>query len=221
VKSQFPAITIATLLTATQAVAAENLNISVTNPDGSPVSGIIAYATPVDMPLPPQRSNSIQLAQKDRAFSSFIIVVQRGDEVDFINQDDFTHHIYSISEQNRFSFKLKASESHTITPSLASEQATEISMGCNIHDWMSGYILVVDTPYFNQTDKQGTVKLELAQPGRYQVTLWHPQLEVEQHQLSRMLDVQADSNLNWQLPVTLEVALPEVDEEEFNFLNKY
>ena len=31
----------------------------------------------------------------------------------------------------------------------------EIAMGCNIHDWMSGYLLIVDTPFFTKSDKNG------------------------------------------------------------------
>jgi plastocyanin len=215
------AILSSALLSVSSVTAAEDVRITITNPDGSPVSGIVAYATPLDTPLPEHKKSSIQLAQKDRAFSPFITVVQRGDEVSFINLDDFTHHIYSLSEQNRFSFKLKAGESNVITPEFASAQNTGISMGCNIHDWMSGYILVLDTPYFEQTDTAGNVQLSLAEPGRYTLTLWHPQLDAETLSLSKTLDIRADTQINWPLAQTFSASLPEVDEDAFNFLDKY
>ena len=48
-----------------------------------------------------------------------------------------------------------------------------VKLGCNIHDWMSGVILVVPTPYFAMTDADGAFTLRDLPPGTYGVVAWH------------------------------------------------
>jgi hypothetical protein len=42
-----------------------------------------------------------------------------------------------------------------------------VVLGCNIHDWMLGYIYVADTPYFGKTDADGGVRIEPFPAGNY------------------------------------------------------
>ena len=49
-------------------------------------------------------------------------------------------------------------------------------LGCNIHDWMLGYILVVDTPWFTKTDDEGRAVLDDLPAGRYRLVAWHPRV---------------------------------------------
>ena len=46
-----------------------------------------------------------------------------------------------------------------------------VTLGCNIHDWMLGYIVVLDTPYVAQSGTSGDARL-LAPPGRYTLQVW-------------------------------------------------
>ncbi|MGH1462318.1 MAG: hypothetical protein ACRBB6_09800 [Neptuniibacter sp.] len=207
-------------LTAEQA-SAELLSVNVSNPDGSATDSLVVFTKPVDFSPPARIAKKIEVSQQDRAFNPYMTVIQLQDEVAFTNLDDFTHHIYSISENNHFSFKLQSNDSHHLIPKLSKHGVSQIAMGCNIHDWMSGYILVVDTPYFGKTNSTGNIILELDQPGRYEVTLWHPQLDTKTRLLSQEVDVQKDVTLEWKLPTQLKVELPEVDEEAFDFLEKY
>lgn len=202
-------------------LSAEVLEIKVTNPDGSAVDTMVIFAEPIGFNPPDKVSEKVEIAQEEWAFNPFMTVVQRQDEVEFINRDDFTHHIYSISGNNRFSFKLTPKSSNSITPELNDNSVAQIAMGCNIHDWMSGYILVVDTPYFDKTNESGVTQFELTQTGSYKVTLWHPQLASENNLLSQTIDVQKDVTIEWKLPTALKVQLPEVNEDEFDFLEKY
>jgi hypothetical protein len=50
-----------------------------------------------------------------------------------------------------------------------------VTLGCNIHDWMVGYVMVVSTPHFGKTDASGNVRLRELPAGGYQVHVWHPQ----------------------------------------------
>lgn len=210
-----------TLMLSPLLAQADNLQIQVNNPDGSQVQDVVIFAEPLDSPIPVHTTQRIEIKQKDRAFAPYITVMQRQDDVVFSNQDDFTHHIYSISGENRFSFKLKAGEERPLETAASGQSNEAIAMGCNIHDWMSGYLLILDTPYFAKTDSQGQLSLQLEKPGRYRLTLWHPQLQADNHQLQQELEINTAQNLTWSLPKPLVVELPEADEEAFDFLDKY
>lgn len=53
-----------------------------------------------------------------------------------------------------------------------------VVVGCNIHDWMIGYVVVLDTPYFARTGRDGLVSLQ-APAGRYRLRVWHARLPGE------------------------------------------
>ena len=48
-----------------------------------------------------------------------------------------------------------------------------VRIGCNIHDWMSGIILVLPTPHFAVTDAAGHFVLENLPKGSYTLVAWH------------------------------------------------
>ena len=54
------------------------------------------------------------------------------------------------------------------------DKAGEVVIGCNIHDQMIAHILIVDTPHFAKTGKDGTVKLTGLAAGDYTLRVWHP-----------------------------------------------
>ena len=96
-------------------------------------------------------------------------MVQTNTEVGFPNSDDVNHHVYSFSNPNQFELPLYKGKLH---PPVRFESAGLVILGCNIHDHMLGYILVVDTPYFGKTDDDGGVFIPGVLPGTYDVVLW-------------------------------------------------
>jgi len=53
-----------------------------------------------------------------------------------------------------------------------------VVLGCNIHDHMRGYILVLDTPYFVEIE-EGQGAIQNVPAGNLELRLWHPRLEIE------------------------------------------
>ena len=51
-----------------------------------------------------------------------------------------------------------------------------VVLGCNIHDGMLGYIVVVDTPHYAQTNQQGIARIESVPNGDYVVAAWTPRV---------------------------------------------
>jgi hypothetical protein len=113
--------------------------------------------------------------QKDRQFVPHILVVRTGTEIRFPNSDTVSHHVYSFSPAK--SFELALYRQGTVHPPLAFDTPGEVTLGCNIHDDMVGYILVVDTPFYGLTDGRGETSLTGLAPGKYRVHVWTPRLK--------------------------------------------
>ncbi|MCW9000760.1 MAG: methylamine utilization protein [Kangiellaceae bacterium] len=112
--------------------------------------------------------------QINKEYVPQVIVVIKGGAVSFPNKDNIKHHVYSFSEAKQFELPLY--EGTPATP-VAFDQEGVVVLGCNIHDWMRGYIYVSDSPYTVITDEQGKAELVGLPDDTYQVEIWHPQLK--------------------------------------------
>ncbi|AHG39778.1 hypothetical protein N018_05780 [Pseudomonas syringae CC1557] len=126
--------------------------------------------------------------QREQEFAPYVLAVHTGTQVRFPNSDNIRHQVYSFSPAKRFELRL-----YEGTPSapLLFDKAGVVVLGCNIHDWMVGYIYVTDEPWFGVTDSNGLLKLDQLPAGHYAATLWHPQLEDMQPVAGGEFDVPA------------------------------
>ena len=211
--------TLLAALPSSHLLAAE-LSVTILDVKGNPLSDMVVYAEPKSgiKDLKPN-INQLTIDQKGKKFTPYATVMQKGQKIQFSNKDDITHHIYSVSGQNRFDFKLQAGQK-VMTQQIKSSE--EIAMGCNIHDWMSGFVLTVDTPYFGKTNTAGIVTLTVNKLEPYTVNVWHPQLDTKNHTQSLGFELNASNN---QVTIKLKkplLPIPEqVGQDEFDFLEEY
>lgn len=110
--------------------------------------------------------------QRDTQFQPLVSVVHVGSRVQFPNSDNVRHQVYSFSPAKRFQLPLySGSRAAPVT----FETPGVVELGCNIHDWMIAYVVVLDTPYHAISTDTGRVAIE-APPGRYRLRVWHPHL---------------------------------------------
>jgi hypothetical protein len=64
-----------------------------------------------------------------------------------------------------------------------------VKIGCNIHDWMSGIILVLPTPYFAVTDRDGKFTLSDLPGGSYVLSAWHALSKVKPEEAAQTVQV--------------------------------
>lgn len=192
--------------------------VNVNNIDGNALEDVIVYLEPLSGQKLPSSSKTVVIDQKNKSFSPYVSVSQTHHNVHFSNRDDITHHIYSANNENKFSFKVRAGKTND---SLTFDQSAEIAMGCNIHDWMSGYLLVVDTPYFAKTNVSGQASFAIEQHGQYRITVWHPQITDTTNRVT--IDKNITSDQTFTLALTQKMADIPIQEnaEDFDFLSEY
>jgi plastocyanin len=151
-----------------QAAAAASLRVEVEDPAGRPVADAVVYALP-DKPVSPGDSLKASIDQVDRQFVPRVSVIQTGTSVTFPNSDNIRHSVYSFSPARTFTLKIYSGI--PATP-VVFDKPGIVVMGCNIHDSMVAWVLVVDTPYFARTDSAGTASLQNLPPGSYKLRAW-------------------------------------------------
>lgn len=176
------ALALAALLSPCAAQAA-GLTVQVRNDKGQPVAGAVVTVRLLGRPTPaPRPGQPARVTQQNLQFHPFTLVVPVGTTVSFPNLDQLRHHVYSFSPAKRFELKLYAREQNrTVT----FDKPGVVPLGCNIHDSMTAFIAVVDTPWAVTTDGSGNAVLDGLPPGAVSVSVWHPYLRAPGNRLTR------------------------------------
>lgn len=161
----------ALLLAAAGPASAATLEVAAYQADGRPVAD--AVVTLRGLADAPQGVLKADMDQRGQRFAPHVLAVHTGTQVRFPNSDNIRHQVYSFSAAKRFELRLYEG---TPTDPLLFDKPGVVVLGCNIHDWMLGYIYVTDDPRFGVSNAQGRVHLEQLPAGDYHLTLWHPQL---------------------------------------------
>lgn len=158
-------------LAAVPIARAASVQVTVKDAAGRPLADTVVYAIAgANIDIRPGKA-PVAVEQVDREFVPYVTVVQVGTAVTFPNRDPILHHVYSFSPAKPFEIKL-----YTGTPAeIVFDKAGVVTLGCNIHDWMIGYIAVVPTPFFAKTDAGGLARLRDLPQGAYDLHAWHPQ----------------------------------------------
>lgn len=150
-------------------IMAADVTVMVTDAGGKPVTdAVVAFYDSKSSALNANAAGKI--IQKNKMFNPKVTVVQTGTSINFPNEDSVRHHVYSFSPAKKFELKLY---SGVPTDPVLFDQAGVVTLGCNIHDSMVGYIYVVDTPFFAKTDDKGKAILKLID-GHYTYQAWVP-----------------------------------------------
>ncbi len=196
-----------TVFAVPQAISASSaLSITVVSASGAPLAGAVVVAEPVaGSPKPPTGQKAI-MDQRNLAFVPDVVVVQTGTAVDFPNSDQVRHQVYSFSEAKTFQLGLYAGRAHD---PVVFNRAGLVTLGCNIHDNMVGYIFVTDSPWYGLTGADGSLRLHDLAPGEYTVRIWHELLDESGPQLSSQLRLAdgAPGNLSFHLTRPLRPSL--------------
>ncbi len=133
----------------------------------------------------------VVLAQQGYQFTQSLIIVAVGTRVEFPNLDADYHNIRSFSRAKRFELhRYKKDESPQ--PSEVFDKPGFVRLGCEIHDHMSGGILVVDSRWRTLTDAEGRFTLLDVAPGTY------------------TLHAQLDEKTRWSAPVVVRAGNPTI-----------
>lgn len=150
-----------------------SLQVSLSSEE-QPLEDAVVSLTPLDFDAPALPPDEAEIVQENKQYDPYVTVLRVGTKATFPNRDSVQHHLYSVSKPKRFEKPLYASGT---TESVLFDQEGVVTLGCNIHDWMVAYVLIVDTPWFAKSGSDGLASLAGIPPGRYRLEVWHPRIK--------------------------------------------
>lgn len=178
--------------------------IRVVDEQGMPVSGAVIGLTGLESNVSAASlSKPAIMDQINYQFVPQILVIDKGQWVDFPNGDNVRHHIYSFSSPNPFEVKMFSGSE---APLVQFTNPGIVVLGCNINDSMVGYVYVADASLTLISNEAGVIdipvnktvnnKEQAIEVGLFSATLWHPLLSAAH---TKRIDISIDLSLSSQI----------------------
>jgi len=113
------------------------------------------------------------LDQKTCQFIPHVVVVPAGGTLEILNSDGILHNIHTYSTKNPSINKAQPGFKKKMTEKFDKPEIIKVT--CDAHAWMSGWIVVADSPTA-VTDEKGSFKLANVPVGTYKLKVWHESL---------------------------------------------
>ena len=119
--------------------------------------------------FPPPTAHAT-MAQRGLTFLPHVLPIVVGATVDFPNEDDLQHNVFSYSPTRRFDLgRYCTGDSRPVT----FDRVGLVRVCCEIHSHMKGFIIVLQNPYFAFAGTDGRYRIEDVPVGTYRVSVWH------------------------------------------------
>jgi plastocyanin len=202
--------TVPLLLIGAMVAHAGEIRVLVQDHKGKMVADAVVLAIPAD-PRNALRGRppADAVDQVDKQFVPYVKAIYVGSTVRFPNSDNIRHQVYSFSPAKKFELPLYAG---TGAQPIMFDKPGVVVLGCNIHDWMIGYIYVSETPFFAKTGPQGTAVISDMPAGEYTVRIWHPSMDHAEETTNQHVTLTADTpaTAEWQIGLKPGIRVPRV-----------
>ena len=120
-----------------------------------------------------------KMDQKNLTFVPHVLPVLVGTTVDFTNSDDVLHNVFS-PDKCADKFNLGSWPKGQFKSFTFKEPGCASTLLCNVHPEMEGYVLVLETPYYAVSAKDGAFTIKDVPPGKYTLKIWHEKLQPQE-----------------------------------------
>ncbi len=124
---------------------------------------------------------TVRVAQHAAVFTPHVLPVLAGTTVEWPNNDDIYHNVFSYSELANFDLGLY--KGNPPDKRVRFERAGRVDVFCSIHENMHCIVLVMANPYFAVTDAGGRYTITNVPPGTYKLKAWHERLPPDEHEI--------------------------------------
>lgn len=122
-----------------------------------------------------------RIAQHGAVFSPHVMPVMVGTTVEWPNDDNIFHNVFSMSDAKQFDLGLY--KGNPPEKRVTFDKPGRVDVFCSIHENMHCVVLVLENPYFASTDESGNYKIPNVPPGTYTLKAWHERLPADERQI--------------------------------------
>ena len=130
-------------------------------------TGVVVWVENAKDTQPP--ADKLKVSQKDAKFDPTLVVAVAGQTVEFPNEDNIAHNVFSMASQKKFNLGIyPKGESKEVV----FEKPGIIDVFCSLHRNMHTVVLVVPSKFFAMAAADGTYEIKGLPAGDYKVTAW-------------------------------------------------
>jgi plastocyanin len=130
----------------------------------------VVYLDPPPERLEKPSDARARMDQKNERFIPHLLAIASGTVVDFPNDDNIYHNVFSLSKTKRFDLGRYATGK---SKAVRFDDPGVVRVFCEIHSHMNAFIVVFNHRFFTLTDEEGRFRIERVPPGTYRVTAWY------------------------------------------------
>jgi plastocyanin len=138
----------------------------------------------IDGPLPgvaaPEKLVTVdthRVSQKSAMFAPHVLPVMVGTIVEWPNNDEIYHNVFSSSDAKRFD--LDFYKGNPPEKRVTFDKTGRVDVFCSIHANMHCVVLVLENPFYAVADDRGRYAITNVPPGTYQFKAWHERMPVQ------------------------------------------
>lgn len=145
--------------------------------DGQAIANVIVYLRPKrgqTTPVHPDLQDvgkPVEFDNKGCAFSPHVALLRVGQTITLTNTDATAHSVKGELGDEAFNFMLAAGGEQQLQ--FRNAQRVPRPVGCSIHAFMRGWLLVRDDPYMTVTNERGEFELAKLPEGEQELQFWH------------------------------------------------
>lgn len=167
-------LSVVALAAAPRILSAQSIVRGVIVQRGQGVASAVVQLVPTDPEALPPVTDTALIDQEHLTFLPELLVVRTGTTVQFRNSDPIMHNVFSPRRMGD-GFDLGTYPEHESRPHTF-ETPGQFVILCHVHPEMAAWVLVVPTPFFATTDRDGNFQISEVPPGMYRVQVWHLRL---------------------------------------------
>lgn len=116
-----------------------------------------------------QKEASVEIDQKNCTFVPFASAVMNGQKLVLKSSDPVNHNVRFGAFTNTFNQILPPNGETAVN---VVPERRPIELKCDIHPWMTGYLMVFDHPFFAITKEDGSFEIQGVPPGPQKLVVW-------------------------------------------------
>lgn len=138
---------------------------------------------------------NFSLDQRGCQFTPHIQLIPVGATLDILNEDGIMHNIHTLSLENPSFNRAQPKFKKKIQTSFDFPETIRIK--CDAHNWMGGWLIVVDHPYYALTDDSGSFEITDIPPGDYTLEYWHESLGRRSEEITVAAGAETVADISW------------------------
>lgn len=135
----------------------------------------------VAAPAKPAQVDTVRkINQRHAVFEPHVLPIVVGTTVEWPNDDDIFHNVFSYSEVKPFDLELYK---YPTVKKVTFDKPGRVDVFCSIHSTMSCVVMVLENPYFAATNDKGVYVIRNVPAGTYRLKAWHERLPAQRKEI--------------------------------------